>query len=98
MRPAIFIGDELTAAGFRLAGVETIVPKPGAIAATLEDARSRAGLVIMTADLARELPAAEQEQASLAEAPIFAVIPDVRFRAAAPDLARRLRSALGIET
>jgi hypothetical protein len=33
----------------------------------------------------------------LAEAPTLAIIPDVLFRAAVPDLTRRLRSVLGIE-
>jgi len=36
--------------------------------------------------------------AILAEAPTIAVIPDVLFRAVPPDLIRRLRSVLGIET
>ena len=34
----------------------------------------------------------------LAEAPALAIIPDVLFRAAPPDLGKRLRSVLGIET
>jgi len=98
MGAAVFIGDELSAAGFRLAGVETLVPQPDAVAATLDGARARAALVIMTAELARKIPAAELEEAMLVETPALAVIPDVLFRAPVPDLARRLRSALGIET
>ena len=31
MGAAIFIGDELSAAGFRLTGIETLVPEPGAV-------------------------------------------------------------------
>jgi vacuolar-type H+-ATPase subunit F/Vma7 len=93
----IFIGDELSAAGFRLTGIETMVASPDAAAAALEQARGRAGLVIMTADLARYVPALDLEAALLAEAPTLAIIPDVRFRTSPPDLARRLRSVLGIE-
>ncbi len=97
MGPVIFIGDELSAAGFRLAGVEALVPAPDAVAHALQEARSRAALVVITAELARTLPPTELDQVALAEAPTLAIVPDVLFRAAAPDLIRRLRSALGIE-
>ncbi len=98
MGRAIFIGDELSAAGFRLTGIETVVPEPERAAAALNDARKRAALVIMTAELANQVPAAELEAAMLAEAPALAIIPDVLFRAIPPDLGKRLRSVLGIET
>jgi len=98
MGSAIFIGDELSAAGFRLTGIETVVPEPEQAGAALDDARKRADLVIMTAELANQVPAAALEAAMLAEAPALAVIPDVLFRAAPPDLGKRLRSVLGIES
>jgi vacuolar-type H+-ATPase subunit F/Vma7 len=97
MGAAVFIGDELTAAGFRLAGIDTVVPQPAAAGEALRAARKEAALVIMTADLARHVPADELEAALIAEAPAVAVIPDVLFRTPVPDLARRLRRALGIE-
>ena len=98
MGSAIFIGDELSAAGFRLTGIETVVPEPEQASAALDDARKRAALVIMTAELASQVPAADLEAAMLAEAPALAIIPDVLFRAIPPDLGKRLRSVLGIET
>jgi vacuolar-type H+-ATPase subunit F/Vma7 len=97
MGAAIFIGDELSATGFRLTGIETIVPALDGVGAALRQARARAALVLMTADMAQHVPEPELEAALLAEAPIFAIIPDVLFRTTLPDLARRLRSALGIE-
>ena len=93
----VFIGDELTAAGFRLAGIETLVPQPGAARDALADARSRAGLVVITADCARRIPSGEFEDALLAEVPIVAVVSDILGRTAPPDLARRLRAVLGID-
>ena len=39
MGAAIFIGDELSASGFRLTGIETLVPKPDAVGAAFEEAR-----------------------------------------------------------
>jgi vacuolar-type H+-ATPase subunit F/Vma7 len=98
MGAAIFIGDELSASGFRLTGVETLVPEPDAIDATFADAVSRGSLVIITADIARHIPAPQLEAAMLAEAPAITVIPDVLFSVAVPDLIGRLRSVLGIET
>ena len=97
MGTAIFIGDELSASGFRLTGIETLVPKPGAVGSALDDARARGSFVIITADLARHIPAPQLEAAMVAEAPTLAIIPDVLFRALPPDLTRRLRIVLGIE-
>jgi vacuolar-type H+-ATPase subunit F/Vma7 len=96
MGAAVFIGDELSATGFRLTGVKPVVAAPDA-AAALYDVRKQAALVIMTAELARHVPAAELEAALIAEAPALAIIPDVRMRTPLPDLARKLRRALGIE-
>jgi len=98
MGAAIFIGDELSASGFRLAGIEALVCDADAVGAAFAEARARGSLVIITADLARHIPAPQLEAAILAEAPTIAVIPDVLFRAIPPDLIRRLRSVLGIET
>ena len=97
MGKAIFIGDELSAAGFRLTGIETLVPEPDAIESAFADARTRGSVVIITADLARHIPPPQLEAAMLAATPTLAIIPDVLFRAAVPDLTRRLRSVLGIE-
>jgi vacuolar-type H+-ATPase subunit F/Vma7 len=98
MGTIVFIGDEVTATGFRLTGIETVVPSPEASRNAFAQARQRAELVLLTAEVARHIPGDELEDALLAEAPIVAVIPDIRSRVAPPDLARRLRSVLGIES
>jgi len=97
MGRTIFIGDELSAAGFRLTGIETLVPEADAIESAFADATTRGSVVIITADLVRHIPPPQLEAAMLAETPTLAIIPDVLFRAAVPDLTRRLRSVLGIE-
>jgi len=97
MAAAVFIGDELSAAGFRLTGVETVVAEQDTAAEALHEARKDAGLVIMTAELARHVPAAKLEAALIAEAPAVAIVPDVLFRRPLPDLAKKLRRVLGIE-
>lgn len=99
MNSIVFIGDELTATGFRLAGIETFVPGEHVMAAAiLAQARKTAGLVIITAATARTIPADELDAALSAESPIVAVVPDVLLRTHPPDVAKRLRAMLGIES
>ena len=80
-----------------MTGIETQVPVAEAAAETLRAACKDAALVIMTAELARRVPAREIEAALTAEARAFAIVPDVRMGAPLPDLAKRLRRTLGIE-
>jgi len=98
MSAIVFIGDELTAAGFRLTGIETIAPRPDEVAPAFAEATKRAGLVIITAALTGHLPRGELDAAMAAESPAVAIIPDVLFAAPPPDLAQRVRQILGIET
>jgi vacuolar-type H+-ATPase subunit F/Vma7 len=94
---AIFIGDELTAAGFRLTGIETLVPAPADARTVFAGACARTDCVVITAGLAQHIPMADLEAALLAEKPIVAVISDIRSQTLPPDLTRRLRDTLGIE-
>jgi vacuolar-type H+-ATPase subunit F/Vma7 len=98
MSTIVFIGDELTATGFRLTGVETVMPSPDAAREALAQARRRAEFVLLTADCARHIPTGELEVALLAETPIVAIIPDILTQTSPPDLTRRLRAVLGIES
>ena len=98
MATTVFIGDELTATGYRLAGAEVSTPAPAETAAAFARARADARLVIVTAEFARMIPPADLDAAMVAETPIVAVVPDILGRTAPPDPARRLRRTLGIET
>ena len=98
MGTIVFIGDEVTAAGMRLAGVECVLPGRRTAAEALAEARQSAALVLITAEFARTVPAAELAAALIAEAPVLAIVPDVNGRIAPPDLTRELMAALGIET
>lgn len=97
MGKAIFIGDELSAAGFRLTGIETLVPERDTVTSAFLDARAHRSLVIITADLVRHIPRPLLEAALVAESPTVAIVPDVLFHTAVPDLTMRFRSVLGIE-
>ena len=98
MSVPVFIGDRLTAAGFRLAGVRPLVTSPAEALDAFRTALARGSAVIITASLAAQLPGTLLEQAVLAASPPVAVIPDMTGERTAPDIARRVRRALGVET
>ena len=98
MLPLAFIGDEVTATGFRLAGARVFIPAPGEVREALEAARSGASVVLVTAGLARELPPALLEEALGAVAPLTLVVDDLAGDVAPPDLEAAMRRALGVET
>lgn len=98
MSGVVFIGDALTATGFRLAGIEVAAHSPDAARDAFAQARKHADLVLLTADYARHIPAGELDDALLSEAPIVAVIPDILSQSPPPNLVGRLRSILGIES
>ena len=97
MTVACYIGDEATAAGFRLAGARVIVPGEGEERAALAAARGDAALVLVSADVAARIPADDMAAAQAALAPLVVTVPDLQERVALPDVAARLRRELGVE-
>lgn len=95
----VFIGDEVTAAGYRLAGVEVRVPgAPGETAREIQRARDGgATLVLVSAGLAGDVPDAALDDAIAAAAPPVVIVPDAAGRGRVPDLASRVRSRIGLE-
>lgn len=96
MRGACYVGDEVTAAGFRLAGFDALVPLPGRERDALDEARGSAPLVLLCAAVASRIDAAALH-AALAGLPPVAVLPDANGAAALPDVATRVAGALGLE-
>jgi len=93
-----YIGDEATAAGYRLAGAETRVPAEGETAEVYRRAvADGADLILLSAEHAAELEAAELDAALVGLRPLTAIVPDAFGRRAPPDVAREVRIALGIE-
>lgn len=92
-----FIGDEVSAAGYRLAGAQVFTPEPRDTAAAFEDARASADVVLITADAARHLGPAKLETAQTAAKPLVLVVRDIRGRAAPPDMEEYVRTTLGLE-
>ena len=92
-----YIGDEVTAAGYRLAGASTIVPPAGAEGQALASARVSASLVLISSGIAARIPPRELARACASFAPLTLIVPDLREEAEMPDLATRLRAQLGLE-
>jgi vacuolar-type H+-ATPase subunit F/Vma7 len=93
-----YIGDEATAAGYRLAGADVRVPTAADVAEVFRRAcESDTDLVLLSAEFAAALPRAELEAAVLGDRPLVAIVPDAHGRHAPPDVARDVRLALGIE-
>ncbi|HEX4884260.1 MAG TPA: hypothetical protein VFX05_08990 [Casimicrobiaceae bacterium] len=97
MRIACYVGDEVTAAGFRLAGFATIVPEPAREREALAAARSGAPLVLLCAAVASRIDATVLASALAALDPPIAILPDLRGEASVPDPGPRIARALGLE-
>jgi vacuolar-type H+-ATPase subunit F/Vma7 len=97
MHDIIFIGDALTAAGFRLAGVETRVPASAALAGAVDTARGQCRVLVMTTALHATLPPPLARALELGDAPLLALVPDVQAQVPVADLEVEARRALGIE-
>jgi vacuolar-type H+-ATPase subunit F/Vma7 len=93
----VYIGDEVSAAGYRLAGARVTVPEPGGESAALATARATAPLVLVSAAVAARIAGREMREAQAALAPLTLIVPDLTGEALVPDVAARLRHQLGLE-
>jgi vacuolar-type H+-ATPase subunit F/Vma7 len=95
--PPIYLGDEVSAAGFRLAGAQVLTPCAGEEASALAWARAQAPLVLLSATVAERVGDATLRAALASPAPLVLVVPDRLGEVPLPDLAARLRGQLGLE-
>jgi len=96
MKAPVYIGDEVSAAGYRLAGLRVHVPDSAALLAEIEQVSTDAPLVLLGADIAAQLPVVELDRLLSRLTPAMVVVPDVRGQAVLPDLANRMRQQLGV--
>lgn len=96
MAGVCFIGEEIAAAGFRLAGAAVRVPGRGTETAALREEIARAALVIVSRTVAERIDARELVQALSAPRPLVIVLPDAAGLPPALDIAARVRLQLGI--
>ena len=97
MATVAFIGDELTATGYRLAGARAWIVPAEEAAEALRAAREDASLVLISPRHARSIPPEELDEALGSFEPLTLVVDDILEREAPPDLERAMRSALGVE-
>lgn len=98
MASIVFIGDEVAAAGWRLAGAQARIPERGGEGAALDAALGEAALVLLAAEVAARIPEAEVRSALRRVAPVTVVVPDLRESVPYPDVPARMRRQLGIES
>jgi vacuolar-type H+-ATPase subunit F/Vma7 len=89
----VFIGDDVTGLGYRLAGAIVMSPPPDDVERALEEAAARARVVLLTAEHAAMLSPRALARARERSA-LLVVVPDARERAPLPDLAAQIRAAL----
>jgi len=97
MAALIYLGDAVSAAGWRLAGATVRCPARGEESAALDTARQHAALVLVSAAVAACIDASALRDALSALQPLVLIVPDLQGQAAVPDLAARLRAQLGLE-
>ncbi|MCP3848793.1 MAG: Vacuolar H+transporting two-sector ATPase F subunit [Gammaproteobacteria bacterium] len=96
----LFIGDEISACGFRLAGVDILVPELGDEAHVFDSMDKKNyednDLIIVTAEIAAAVPQHSMERLMLMDKPLLMVLSDMRDQTLAPDLSVILRHQLGM--
>ncbi len=98
MRAAIvYLGDELNAAGYRLAGVDARVPAAGAETGYLEAAMREAQVVLLGMRFAAAIAPAVLEPALASRSPLVMVVPELNGERPSIDPASRVRRLLGVE-
>ena len=96
MSQPCYIGDEVSAMAWRLAGLRIQVPRDTEILETVIRSCKQASLVLINAATARQLPEAELAKLLAQVTPPVVIVPDVSNHAELPDLATRLRRQLGV--
>jgi vacuolar-type H+-ATPase subunit F/Vma7 len=94
MSALVFIGDEVAAAGWRLAGVDARASAAGAEGLELARALEEAQLVLVSAEAAARIPEPQLRTALRRLVPVT----DLREAMPYPDVAARMKRQLGIES
>ena len=95
MPAPVYIGDELTAAAFRLAGADVKTPLPDEAEQALREALRAAPLVLISAGVADQLPETVLRNALRSAEHLVTIVPDATG-AEPPRLDEAIRRTLGI--
>ncbi|MEJ2059001.1 MAG: V-type ATP synthase subunit F [Gammaproteobacteria bacterium] len=92
----LFLGDELSAAAFRMAGCQSLAVGPEEALLALEAHLPHVDMLIMTVDIARGLPADVMRDLRQRTMPLVLEVPDVRRLSEPGDFTSAIRSHLGL--
>ena len=97
MSAIVFIGDEVSAAGYRLAGAEVMSPAPDDVAGAFMSACQNAQVVFITAEYATHVPQARLERMIETATPLVMIIEDAHGTGPAQTIEDRVRLVLGLD-
>lgn len=97
VRPPVFVGNAVRAAGFRLAGFATLTPERDREVADIEAMRPAASLVVLDAEVAERIPAARLDAWLVAGTPPLVIAPRPDGSVSPADPAERVRVQLGLD-
>ena len=95
---SVFVGDELSAAGFRLCGLDTRVPLPGREADCFQKALKEARIVLVGSRCAKAIRPVSLEAALALLSPQVMVVPDWDGTQLEGEPAKKVRRVLGLDT
>lgn len=98
MNDVVYIGDEITAAGYRIAGIPVRVASNAELERELEGAGARATILLVSAELARELPARRLAELRARSSPLLLLVPGVANAPIPEDLGALVRRQLAGDT
>lgn len=96
MPAPVFIGDELSATGYRLGGARVHSPALEDAPDVFRRAQRETDLILLSVEYARALPHQDLHHALSRERPLVLVVPDIRERFEMRDVPSRLRRELGV--
>ena len=95
---AIYIGEEASAAGYRLAGFATVMPDAGRETSTFAQALEHATIVLVSSTVAARIDPARLRSAFAAMSPLVAIVPALDPSTHFPDVATQLRAEIGLSS
>lgn len=96
MSVTAFIGDEISAAGYRLCGVDVHIADSVNALSLIKQACESASLVLVSSSTAQYLTTGERAVLMENITPAIVVVPDIAAKQAVPDIATMIHKQLGM--
>ncbi len=96
MAVAVYIGDEISAASYRLCGVDVRIAGRHNVSSLIKQAYKSASLLLVGSSTAQLLPAEELDKLMTNITPPVLVVPDVAGGPAMPDITTLIHRQLGM--